>query len=126
MTPTTQPKLGTITVANGRQVGFTGLDKLYIGRANPHPKYNLPGSVLGNPYSIGKDGDREQVVSKYRVWLWQEIKKKGVVYQELISIANRIKAGNNLILTCYCKPLDCHGDIIKRAVEWLINQEKND
>lgn len=115
-----QSKLGSLTVINGKQYGFLGKNKIYIGRDNPHPKYNLIGSILANPYHVGKDGTREQVIAKYRVWLWERIQEKGVVYHELLEVALRIIAGNNLILTCYCKPLDCHGDVVKRAIEWMI------
>jgi Domain of unknown function (DUF4326) len=34
-------------------------DGVYIGRP----------SILGNPFKIGKDGTREEVGQKYRVWL---------------------------------------------------------
>jgi len=45
------------------------------------------------------------------------------VYKELIRIAMKVKAGENIQLVCWCKPLDCHGDVIKRCVEWIIKEE---
>ena len=44
-----------ITVANRR----TGAVGEYIGRPSP----------LGNPFMIGRDGTRDEVIAKYRVWL---------------------------------------------------------
>ena len=52
-------------VQDGKTWGFTGRDKIYIGRANG----KLKGSPLGNPFSIGVDGDRAEVIEKFRQWL---------------------------------------------------------
>jgi hypothetical protein len=43
---------------------------IYVGRETP----GAPGNVLGNPFRIGRDGTREEVVEKYRRWLWEQIK----------------------------------------------------
>jgi len=42
---------------------------VYIGRP----------SLLGNPFQIGRDGTREDVIAKYRVWLWRRIGEQGDV-----------------------------------------------
>lgn len=39
---------------------------VYVGRP----------SVLGNPFVIGKDGDRPAVIFKYRRWLWTELQQE--------------------------------------------------
>ena len=39
---------------------------VYIGRAVP--RSGLKASVWGNPFVIGKDGTREEVMVKYRAW----------------------------------------------------------
>jgi Domain of unknown function (DUF4326) len=87
-------------------------DGVYIGRS----------TLLGNPFKIGKDGTREEVVQKYRVWLWEQIKRRGEVYRELLRLAAKAK-DEELILICWCKQpgrqIACHGDLIKRSVEWL-------
>lgn len=52
----------------------------YIGRGSP----------LGNPFVIGKDGSREQVIAKYRVWLNEQIMRKNpVVLDELNRLGNK-------------------------------------
>ena len=45
-------------VVNGKQVGFIGENKLYIGRNS----YGQKGSVLQNKFKVGKDGSRSNVV----------------------------------------------------------------
>lgn len=70
------------------------LDSVYIGRP----------SKFGNPFSIGKDGNRDEVIDKYEEWVNKQ--------PELIkTIKNELK-GKDLL--CWCKPKACHGDIILR------------
>lgn len=87
-------------------------DGIYIGRP----------SLLGNPYVIGKDGTRDEVIDRYRAWLWRQIKLRGEVYRELRRLAAKSTV-EDLILICWCKrpgrQVACHGDVIKRAVEYL-------
>ena len=42
-------------------------DGIYIGRP----------SLLGNPYVIGRDGTRPEVVIQYRRWLWVSLRLVG-------------------------------------------------
>ncbi len=84
----------------------SGGNGVYIGRP----------SVLGNPFVIGKDGERAEVIEKYLGWLRAEWKKNGAVKAELVRLAAVAKQGN-LELTCWCAPAACHGDVIKNAIE---------
>jgi len=68
-----------------------GKDAVYIGR----------GSKWGNPFIIGKDGDREEVITKYMEWL--------VDRTELLEAIPTL-AGKFLV--CYCAPEACHGDVL--------------
>ena len=77
-------------------------------------------SVLGNPFKIGIDGDRKEVIDKYRGWLWEEIKKKGDVYVELV----RLSKIDKLILGCWCSPDPCHAEVVRNAIVWLRNQDQ--
>ncbi len=69
---------------------------VYIGR----------GSKWGNRFVIGIDGDRKQVIQKYKEWVLQNI--------YLVSCLHELKGK---ILGCYCKPEECHGDILAKLVE---------
>lgn len=76
----------------------------YIGRGSP----------LGNPFVIGKDGSREQVIAKYRVWLNEQIMRKNpVVLDELNRLGNKAIDDKGLALQCFCYPKPCHGEVIK-------------
>lgn len=65
---------------------------VYIGR----------GSIFGNPFVIGKDGNREEVIKKYEIWV-----RKNPTQLQLIK-----DLPEKSILGCFCKPKACHGDII--------------
>ena len=78
-------------------------------------------SALANPFRMGRDGDRKEVIEKYRHWLWQQIKCKGPAYWELRRIVEMYKRGKAVLLGCWCFPSPCHGDVVKRAVEYLAN-----
>ena len=72
---------------------------LYIGR----------GSKWGNKFVIGKDGDREEVIRKYREGIMNE--------RELLSSLHELKGK---VLGCFCKPKACHGDVLVELVNELI------
>ena len=88
---------------------------VYIGRP----------SLIGNPYRIGTHGTREQVIARYREWLWQQVKRRDEVYHELSRLADEARKGD-LTLICWCKEqgreIACHGDIVRAAILWLNSQ----
>lgn len=67
---------------------------VYIGRPGP----------WGNPFVIGRDGTRTDVVAKYQAWLEAR--------PALMERARRELAGR--VLGCWCAPLACHGDVLAR------------
>ncbi len=64
---------------------------VYIGRP----------SKWGNPFTIGKDGDREEVIRKYIDWLESQPK--------LLAAIHELKGK---VLGCWCSPNACHGDVL--------------
>ena len=71
---------------------------VYIGRP----------SMWGNPFAIGRDGSRADVIAKYEAWLDTQ--------PQLISRLHLL-SGRNLI--CFCAPLACHGDVLLRRSNQL-------
>lgn len=82
---------------------------LYIGRP----------SSLGNPYVIGEDGDRGEVIAKYETWLSDQYPRNTKVRQSIDEIYHLYKSGIDVNLCCWCAPAKCHGDVIKKFVEEL-------
>lgn len=83
------------TVVNKKYSHYT----VNIGRPNP----------LGNPYTIGRDGTREEVIAKHKVLFLNS--------ERLMRIARETCQGE--ILGCYCKPKACHGDTIAEYLNGL-------
>lgn len=72
---------------------------IYIGRP----------SKWGNPFVIGKDGTRQEVLEKYRKYILNK--------PELLKDLHELKGKT---LGCYCKPFPCHGDILEELCKTYI------
>lgn len=84
-------------MSNGRVVHCkTELFDVYIGRP----------SAWGNPFIIGRDGTRGQVIAKYRTWL-----------QEHPELMARLSELQGKTLGCHCHPKPCHGDVLLELAE---------
>ena len=103
--------LTNIRIANLRANGYKDLahwceddNHVYIGRGGVvfanGARYPKMHSKWHNPYKIGQDGTRDEVIDKYR----QYIKRT-----ELISQIGELE---NKTLGCWCYPEKCHGDVL--------------
>jgi hypothetical protein len=70
---------------------------VYIGRP----------SKWGNPFRIGTDGDREEVMRKYVAWLLD--------HPEVVEEARRELKGK--VLGCWCAPNLCHGHALAEFID---------
>lgn len=86
---------------------------VYIGRASA--KHGLAGSPYANPFFMGSERDRPQVIQKYRRWLADQISSGAITREQLAHLH-----GKDLV--CYCAPKACHGDVLKSAVEWALGE----
>ena len=66
-------------------------DAVYVGRP----------TKWGNPFVIGRDGTRQQVVQKYKDYILSN--------ESLLSQIHELR-GKDLI--CFCAPQQCHGDVL--------------
>jgi deoxycytidylate deaminase len=108
-------------VINGRQNGW--FDAYYIGR--PRVGEVGSGSSLANPFktSVHTVEAHTEVVKQYRTWLWSQIQAKSpAVCAELNALLEAHKLGAEIKLACWCKPLPCHGDVVKACIEWAANE----
>lgn len=82
---------------------------VYIGRGRC-PVTDKPGA-WGNPFVVGRDGDRKQVIALYRAWLWKQLKAdRGLI--------DRLAQLDGMVLGCWCSPQPCHGDVLVKAAAW--------
>ena len=77
-----------------------------IKSGDPYDIYIGRGSKWGNPFYIGKDGTREEVIEKYKNWI--------PFQHHLIRDLHELKDNT---LGCYCKPKPCHGDVLVELIE---------
>jgi hypothetical protein len=74
-------------VANVRREPY----QVYVGRPGP----------WGNPFEIGRDGSRGEVIAKYAVWVRQQP-----------ALMARLGELRGRVLGCWCAPEPCHGDVL--------------
>ena len=82
-------------------------------KKQPYDVYIGRPSKWGNPFSIGVDGTREEVIAKYAAWI--------VKQPELMGALDELKGK---VLGCWCKPRACHGDILVQLAEKLGGEER--
>lgn len=76
-------------------------------KKEPYDVYIGRPSKWGNPFTIGLDGNREEVIKKYQNWILQQ--------EDLLAALPELK---NKVLGCWCSPKSCHGEVLM----WLANK----
>ena len=79
-------------VVNRRYDGYD----VYVGRP----------TIWGNPFVVGKDGNREEVIDKYRKW--------AVKQPHLMKNLYRLKGKR---IACWCTPEPCHADVLAELAD---------
>ena len=69
---------------------------VYIGRP----------SKWGNPFEIGRDGTREEVIEKYKAWIVEQ--------PELLAALPELRGK---VLGCWCAPKACHGHVLAELAD---------
>jgi len=72
-------------------------------------------TIFGNPFVIGQDGTRDDVVRKYRQHMYDEYAENPEYQRKMNSLAVLVKC-RTVHLACWCVPEACHGDEIVKFV----------
>lgn len=92
------------------------------GPATPMPTYKIGRpTVLGNPFVIGRDGSRDDVIALYREWLIEQFGTGNTADRRFRYLLGEALAHPDIALSCYCAPERCHGDVIKEQIEYILN-----
>jgi len=67
-------------------------------------------SIFGNPFQIGKDGTRQEVIEKFKKYMYDRLR----IDPHFKLKVDKLKGH---LLGCFCKPLPCHGDIYVEYLE---------
>jgi hypothetical protein len=73
---------------------------VYIGRANP--RNHLPASIWRNPFK------GPHAIERYRKWLMAPAQAW---------LRKRLPELRGKILGCWCRPLECHGDVLAKVAD---------
>lgn len=76
-------------------------------KKSPYDVYIGRPSKWGNPFAIGRDGSREEVIVKYRGWLSANP-----------ALLKRLGELEGKVLGCWCAPLPCHGDVLAELANY--------
>lgn len=79
---------------------------VYIGRSMP--RFGLRASPFANPFKIGRDGTRAEVIEKYRRYI--------VTRTDLMDALPELEGKT---LACWCVPEPCHGNVILQLLNNL-------
>jgi len=85
----------TPKVLNCRANESRAIGRVYVGRP----------SKWGNPFRMGVDGTREEVIAKYREWLLGN--------ERLMADLEELRGKD---LMCWCAPKPCHADVLLELV----------
>ncbi|QYW03369.1 hypothetical protein pEaSNUABM34_00067 [Erwinia phage pEa_SNUABM_34] len=70
-------------------------------------------SMWGNKFYMKNESkeERARVIYEYGVWLWTKIYNGDITLSQLDALYGKR-------LGCWCSPKPCHGDELRKAVEW--------
>ncbi len=83
------------------------MNKIYNYRNGLPPSGTIPvdrSTKYGNPFLLGRDGDRDTICNKYEKYIQQN--------PHLIVAAKKELKGKDLV--CWCAPLRCHAETLLR------------
>jgi hypothetical protein len=84
-------------------------------KKQPYDVYIAHPSEWENPFSIGVDGDRLEVIRMFEEYLQRRIQNGAVTVERLAKLHGK-KLG------CWCYPHACHGEVLVAYAEWAHNQ----
>lgn len=95
-------------------------DNIYIARAGiifitnkdtgKKGRFPKASSVFANPFKIGRDGTREEIIEKYREYIETKLEQSPELITKLVSLRGKT-------LGCWCYPEACHGDVLLELIE---------
>ena len=87
-------------------------DGFYIGRPSP----------LGNPFAVDAKTSRTKAISLYREWFLKQLETVNPTSKAFKILVNHYRDNKELVLICWCAPLECHGEVIRDLVEKVMNE----
>lgn len=86
------------------------MTKIVHCKKEPYDVYIGRPSKWGNPYVIGKDGTRDEVIQKYE----EHVRSSKILMRALPSLKDKT-------LGCWCGQKRCHGEVLIKLLEEIDN-----
>lgn len=106
ITPTRNAPTDANTAAVSQTTNRSKTQVVHCKKSNYDVYIGRP-SDWGNPFVIGKDGDRDDVIQKYRNWIKRQ--------PDLLARVKKELQGRRI--ACWCKPEACHGDVLAEIAD---------
>jgi hypothetical protein len=87
-----------------------GLTRVVHCRREPYDVYIGRPGPWGNPFVLGRDGNRELVIEKYRAYLRERLAHEPGLRERIVR-----ELGGGTVLGCWCAPRPCHGHVLARV-----------
>lgn len=101
-----------ITIVNFKHTEEEEWDE-YIGRENNY--YGLSESILANPFTVD-DYPRKEAINLYTLYIFYRYLTDEEIQKEVKDLSGKT-------LACWCKPEDCHGDVLKELNRVVTDDE---
>ena len=75
-------------------------------------------SVLGNPFYMKNETERDTVCNQYEVYFQEKMQNtQSAFYKEIMRLQTVLEQYGRLELFCWCFPKRCHAESIKKYLE---------
>lgn len=104
-------------------------NNVYIGRKGivfvDNERFPKNDSIWCNPYKVGKDGNLDEVLEKYKYYIVQKIHDENL-FQELYDLRDK-NLGCWCVnkTTCETDHKVCHGQILLEFINEIVNEVEN-
>jgi hypothetical protein len=95
---------------NNVYIGRSGIVFIYNKNTKNKERYPKKSSPFANPFKLKKDGDREEIIQKYKKHIIKKLDQDISLQKLLVSMENKN-------LGCWCHPEPCHGDILLKLIK---------
>lgn len=75
-------------------------------------------SIFGNPFKIGRDGNRDEVCDKFDLYFLNRILIDAEFKKQVHSLSGKT-------LGCCCAPKRCHGESYQKYFSFVLQAEKD-
>ena len=87
---------------------------------NPYDVRVDRASILGNPFFMNSESERDYVCDKYEEYFDNKFNTDNAFKNEVLRLVSIYERYGQLRLYCWCYPKRCHSMYIKKVIENLI------